>query len=71
MPKKPATVKTWRPWTPGALKYLKTASKKKTSVVSVSRVLKRSPTALRQKARELGLGLGPQQRTKTRAKARA
>lgn len=56
-------VKTWRPWTPGALRTLKTASKKKTRVTSLSKMLKRSQSALRQKARELGLGLGPYQRT--------
>lgn len=57
----------WRPWTPGAIKALKTGSKKKTRVLSLSRMLKRSETALRQKARELGLGLGPHQRKRKRA----
>lgn len=51
-----------RPWTPGALKALKRASAKKTIVAALSAMLKRSETALRQKARELGLPLGPYQR---------
>lgn len=53
-----------RPWTPGAVKALKTASRKKTNVRGLSQMLKRSETALRQKARELGLPLGPMQRKK-------
>lgn len=51
-----------RPWTPGALNALKTASKRGTSVTSLSRMLRRTETALRQKARAQGWPLGPRQR---------
>lgn len=56
------TNKTWKPWTPASLRALATGSKKRTAVRSLSRILKRSETAIRQKARELGLGLGPMHR---------
>lgn len=64
-----------RPWSEGAIRALKNASKKRTKVTSLSNTLKRSHTALRQKARELGIGLGEhqwQRKAKTKkAKARA
>lgn len=53
-----------RPWTPGAVKALKKGSRKRTRVMSLSQMLKRTEGALRQKARELGLPLGPYQRSR-------
>ena len=47
-----------RDWTRADVKELKQHSKNKTPVKTISRALKRSPGALRQKARVLGIPLG-------------
>ena len=47
-----------RDWTRADVKELKKHSKDKTRVKTVSRALKRTPGALRQKARALGIPLG-------------
>lgn len=58
-----------RPWTPGAVATLKTGSFKKTRVSSLAKMLKRTEGALRQKARELRLPLGPKAHARRRRKA--
>ena len=52
-----------RGWTRTDVKELRRHSKDKTRVTTISRALKRTPGALRQKARALGIPLG-HQRTK-------
>jgi hypothetical protein len=47
-----------RDWTRDEVKELKKHSKDKTPVKTVSRALKRTPAALRQKAYALGIPLG-------------
>jgi hypothetical protein len=47
-----------REWKSAEVKELKQHSKEKTPVKTVSRALKRTPAALRQKARALGIPLG-------------
>ena len=47
-----------RNWTRADVKELRQHSKSKTPVKTISRALKRSPGALRQKARVLGIPLG-------------
>lgn len=47
-----------RPWTPGALKVLKAASKRASPVRSVANQLRRTEGAVRQKAFQLGLSMG-------------
>jgi hypothetical protein len=47
-----------RDWTHAEVKELKKYSKDKTRVKTISRALKRTPGALRQKARALGIPLG-------------
>ena len=47
-----------RDWTRDEIKELKKHSKDKTRVKTVSRVLKRTPAAVRQKAHALGIPLG-------------
>ncbi len=47
-----------REWTRNEVKELKKHSKNKTPVKTVSRALKRTPAALRQKAYALGISLG-------------
>jgi hypothetical protein len=54
-----------RGWTRADVKELRQHSKDKTRVKTISRALKRTPGALRQKARVLGIPLG-HRRTKTR-----
>ena len=54
-----------RDWTRVDVKELRRHSKNKTPVKTISRALKRSPGALRQKARVLGIPLG-HRRAKTR-----
>jgi len=49
---------TRRDWTRDEVKQLSKHSKGKTPVKTVSRVLKRTPGALRQKAYTLGISLG-------------
>jgi hypothetical protein len=47
-----------RDWTRADLKELRQHSREKTPVKTISRTLKRTPGALRQKARALGIPLG-------------
>jgi hypothetical protein len=47
-----------RDWTRDEIKELKKHSKDKTHVKAISRTLKRSPAAVRQKAHALGIPLG-------------
>jgi hypothetical protein len=47
-----------RDWTRAEVKELRQHSKDKTRVKTISRALKRTPAALRQKARALGIPLG-------------
>lgn len=58
MAKKKTTVR--REWTASDVRDLKRHSKAKTPVVKVSKEMKRSVGALRQKALSLGVGLGHQ-----------
>jgi hypothetical protein len=53
-----------RDWTRDEVKELKKHSKDKTPVKNVSRVLKRTPGALRQKAYALGISLGHRNKKK-------
>jgi hypothetical protein len=53
-----------RDWTRDEVKELKKHSKAKTPVKTVSRVLKRTPAALRQKAYVLGISLGHRNKRK-------
>jgi hypothetical protein len=55
-----------RPWTAQDERELKKHSKSKTPVKTISRTLKRTPGALRQKARQLGISIGHQPRKRTR-----
>jgi len=59
-----------REWTAQDEKELKRHSKKKTPVTTISRALKRTVGALRQKARHLGITIGHRQRTKKRSRRR-
>ena len=54
-----------RDWTRAEVKELRQHSRAKTRVTTISRALKRTPGALRQKARLLGIPLG-HRRTKKR-----
>jgi hypothetical protein len=56
-----------RDWTRTEIKELRQHSKNKTRVQIISRALKRSPGALRQKARALGIPLGHRRTNKKRA----
>jgi hypothetical protein len=53
-----------RDWTRAEVKELKKHSKGKTPVKTVSRALKRTPAALRQKAYALGISLGHRSKKK-------
>jgi hypothetical protein len=53
-----------RDWTRDEVKELKKHSKDKTAVKTVSRALKRTPAALRQKAYALGISLGHRNKKK-------
>jgi hypothetical protein len=55
-----------RAWTTQDEKELKKHSKSKTSVRAISRRMRRTPGALRQKARQLGFSIGHQPRRRTR-----
>jgi len=55
--KRPRATKR-RPWTKQDVRELKEHSRSKSPVKKVARALKRTPGALRQKARTLGLPLG-------------
>jgi hypothetical protein len=56
-----------RDWTRAEVKELRQHSKNKTRVKTISRALKRTPGALRQKARVLGIPLGHRRTKKKRA----
>jgi hypothetical protein len=56
-----------REWSAQDEKELKKHSKNKTPVIKISKALKRTPGALRQKARQLGISLGHRQRPKRRS----
>ena len=56
MPKKKAPVRS--PWTKEDLRELKAHSKAKTPVVEVAKAMKRTESAVRQKANTIGVGLG-------------
>ncbi len=47
-----------RPWTKDDFRSLKAHSKARTPVAKISKVMKRTPGALRQKALRLGIPLG-------------
>jgi hypothetical protein len=49
-----------KPYTTGDVKLLKQHSKARTPVVKISKEMKRSVGSLRQKALDLGIGLGHQ-----------
>ena len=49
-----------RPWTKAQLRDLKMHSRAKTPVTKISKVMKRTVGALRQKAFQLGMSLGHQ-----------
>ena len=53
-----------RDWTRAEVKELKKHSKDKTRVKAISRALKRTPAALRQKAYALGISLGHRSKKK-------
>jgi hypothetical protein len=56
-----------RDWTRADVKELRQHSRIKTRVKTISRALKRTPSALRQKARALGIPLGHRRPKKKRA----
>jgi hypothetical protein len=57
-----------RAWTTADKKELRKHSKAKTPVAKISKAMKRTPGALRQKARNLGFSIGHQPRPRTRGK---
>jgi len=57
-----------RDWTRAEVKELRQHSKNKTRVNAISRALKRTPGALRQKAGALGIPLGHRRTKKKRAR---
>ncbi len=48
----------WRPWTKADVTALKKHSRKKTAVAQISRFMKRTHGAIRQKALSLNLSIG-------------
>jgi hypothetical protein len=56
-----------RDWTRADVKELRQHSKDKTRIRTISRALKRTPGALRQKARALGIPLGHRRTKKKRS----
>jgi hypothetical protein len=56
MPKKQAPVRS--PWTKDDIRQLKAHSKARTPAVEVAKALKRTESAVRQKAKTIGIGLG-------------
>ena len=56
-----------RDWTRADVKELRQHSKDKTRITTISRALRRTPGALRQKARALGIPLGHRRTKKKRA----
>ena len=63
-----AKVAVRRHWTVQDERELKRHSKNKTCVTAISKTLKRTPGALRQKARDLGIPIGHMRRAKTRGR---
>ena len=59
---------TRREWTAQDERALKKHSKERTPVAAISKALKRTPGALRQKARYLGIPIGHRQRPKKRTR---
>ena len=59
---------TRREWTAQDERALKKHSKERTPVAAISKALKRTPGALRQKARYLGISIGHRQRPKKRTR---
>jgi ribosomal protein L13E len=57
-----------REWTVQDEKELKKHSKNKTPVKAISKELKRTPGAIRQKARNLGISVGHRRQTSKRPK---
>jgi len=57
---KKATRPVVRPWTKEDFRDLRAHSKARTPVVKISKAMKRTVGALRQKALKLGIGLGHQ-----------
>jgi hypothetical protein len=57
-----------RAWTAADKKELRRHSKAKTPVAKISKAMKRTPGALRQKARNLGFSIGHQPRPRKRGK---
>ena len=57
-----------REWSAQDEKELRKHSKNRTPVVKISKALKRTPGALRQKARHLGISIGHRQRPKKRSR---
>ena len=55
-----------RDWSAQDERELRKHSKNKTPVIKISKALKRTPGALRQKARHLGITIGHRQRPKKR-----
>jgi hypothetical protein len=58
---------TRRDWSVQDEKELRKHSKNKTPVIKISKALERTPGALRQKARHLGISIGHRQRPKRRS----
>jgi hypothetical protein len=56
--KRTATNKKRKPYTKEDIRALKNHSKARTPVAKIARVMKRSAAALRNKATQLGIGLG-------------
>jgi ribosomal protein L13E len=57
-----------REWTAQDEKELKKHSKNKTPVKGISKALRRTPGAIRQKARNLGISVGHRRQTTKRSK---
>jgi len=57
-----------REWSAQDEKELRKHSKNKTPVIKISKALKRTPAALRQKARHLGISIGHRKRPKKRSR---
>ena len=57
-----------REWSAQDEKELRKHSKNRTPVIKISKALKRTPAALRQKARHLGFSIGHRQRPKKRTR---
>ena len=65
---KKAKKRAYKVWTRDDLKDLKQHSRAKTPVAKISKALKRTVGALRQKARHLGIAIGHRQQPKRRSR---